>query len=243
MMDEAVFAPAVYSFLHYLYRYQPAGEGLQGKRILDCGAGGPRPPIALFAKYGLETSGIDISEERLQMAQSFFREHGLEVDLRVGDVREIEFGDSTFDYVFEFYTICHLSHDDTAKAINEMRRILKPGGVCYLGFMSPETWPLPGHWVSEGEVVMLEGGEDTLHSVFTPTQAETLLGQFEILRREINMQNSMSSHASTTLEEWEEDYERFNQIYSLEEWMAFYPERVEKSKYVHLFYVLRKPAV
>ena len=241
-MDEVVFSPAVYSFLHYLYRRMPAGDELKGRKVLDCGAGGPRPPIALFARYGLECFGIDISEERLHLAQEYCQSHAPDVDLRLGDAREIPFEDSTFDYVYEFYMLCHLSHADTTKAINEMHRVLKPGGMCFLGFMSPDTWPLTGRWVNEGELVMRECGEDTLHSVFSPAQAEPLLSNFDILLREINEQSAISSNRSTTVEEWEEFYERVEGLYSRDDWKDLYTRRVEKSKYSHTFYVLQKPA-
>jgi SAM-dependent methyltransferase len=240
-MDEVVFSPAVYSFLHYLYRRMPAGDELKGRKILDCGAGGPRPPISLFARYGLECFGIDISEERLHLAQEYCDRHALDVDLRLGDAREIPFEDRTFDYVYEFYMLCHLSHVDTAIAINEMHRVLKPGGMCFLGFMSPDTWPLTGRWVNEGELVMCECGEDTLHSLISPAQAEPLLSKFDILLREINEQSAISSNRSTTVEEWDEFYGRVEGLYSPDDWKDLYTQRVEKSKYSHTFYVLQKP--
>ncbi|MGC1120504.1 MAG: hypothetical protein WBA22_05365 [Candidatus Methanofastidiosia archaeon] len=35
------------------------------KEVLDCGAGGERPPLALFYEYGYKTLGIDTSDEQI----------------------------------------------------------------------------------------------------------------------------------------------------------------------------------
>ena len=43
-------APAVYQFLCILNASLESGENLRGKKILDCGAGGPVPPLAIFAE-------------------------------------------------------------------------------------------------------------------------------------------------------------------------------------------------
>jgi ubiquinone/menaquinone biosynthesis C-methylase UbiE len=47
---------------------------------------------------------------------------------RVGDMRELPFGDSEFDAVVSSYAIDHLRRDERAKAIAEVARVLKPGG-------------------------------------------------------------------------------------------------------------------
>ena len=44
------------------------------KEILDCGAGGKDPPLALFYQYGYQTYGIEIAEEALSEADRFCRE-------------------------------------------------------------------------------------------------------------------------------------------------------------------------
>ena len=43
------------------------------KTVLDCGAGGPRPPLAIFQEHGFITNGIEISERSLQSAKKLLR--------------------------------------------------------------------------------------------------------------------------------------------------------------------------
>jgi SAM-dependent methyltransferase len=47
----------------------------------------------------------------------------------IGDLFHLPFKDNSFDYVFSIYVLEHIP--DTKKAINEMLRVLKPGGTAY----------------------------------------------------------------------------------------------------------------
>ena len=47
----------------------------------------------------------------------------------VGDLFQLPFEDSSFDYVFSIYVLEHIP--DPKRAIDEMYRVLKPGGICY----------------------------------------------------------------------------------------------------------------
>ncbi len=130
----------VYSFLSLINARQAEDDGLQ-KKILDCGAGGPVPPLALFHQHGFEGWGIDTSKEQLERARQFCQGQGIELYLREGDMRWIPFEEGAFDYIYEHYSMCHLSKQDTDLAVSEMYRVLKRGGVCFLGVISADTWP------------------------------------------------------------------------------------------------------
>jgi SAM-dependent methyltransferase len=47
----------------------------------------------------------------------------------LGDLFHLPFKDNSFDYVFSIYVLEHIP--DTKRAINEMLRVLKPGGTSY----------------------------------------------------------------------------------------------------------------
>jgi len=148
----------VYGFLSFINARHPQDELSQRGKILDCGAGGPIPPLALFARHGFEAWGIDVSDEQLGKARQSCEQHGIEVQLRTGDMRHIPFEDETFDYVYEHYSLCHLSKQDTAQAIGEMYRVLKRQGLCFLDVISADCWPKsrfgqekePGEYWGEG---------------------------------------------------------------------------------------------
>ena len=110
------------------------------KKILDCGAGGGRPPTALFSYYGYETHGIDIAPERLRMAEEFCRENEIEVEFKQGDMRNLPYEDNSFGLVFSYNTICHLSRKDTEVAMKEMLRVIMPKGFLFVNFLSVDDF-------------------------------------------------------------------------------------------------------
>ena len=211
------------------------------KKILDCGAGGVQPPLALFYESGYETHGIDLSEEQIKCAEAFGREHKMELNIRLGDVRDIPFADETFSFVYEFYSICHLNKRDTGIAIREMLRVLKRGGYGFLGFMSADTWPLEGRDVGKGEYQQLEDGELVLHSAYTDAEADPYFAAVDIVLKEKRTFWYRDVMARLPKEEWEAVWQEDWTNYSKETWGSMYEERLARGCYAHLYYTVRKP--
>lgn len=180
----------VYGFLSTINAKHPPEEGQPRGKILDCGAGGPVPPLALFAQQGFEIWGIDISEEQLEKARLLCKENGIEAHLQSGDMREMPFENETFDYVYEHYAICHLNKQDTVKAISEMHRVLKKEGMCFLGVISTDCHPKTGFGEEKapGEFWGMEGGKESLHSMFSDDEIEGLLADWEVISKEKRIQ-------------------------------------------------------
>ena len=235
-------ATGVYRFLSLIRGRLAEGETLDGRRILDCGAGGRVPPLSVFAEQGMGCVGIDISERRVEAACAYAAAHELPIEFRVADMREVPFPDASFDYVFEHYSMCHLSKADTARAVEEMRRVLKPGGTAFFGVISSESWPLStyGDEREPGEFWMVEEGEEARHSVFTDEECEHLVSGWEVLSKE----RAVLHHGGKELTEeaWRGLYEEAPQDVSGEVWQALYPRRCDFFRYVHAYYLLRKPS-
>lgn len=98
-------------------------------RVLDCGVGTGALSCALArATPGpFKLDAIDISPRMLERAGSRLRECDLSVTLRHGDVRELPYDDGVFDLVMSAHVLEHLV--DPGVALNEMVRVLKPGGL------------------------------------------------------------------------------------------------------------------
>jgi ubiquinone/menaquinone biosynthesis C-methylase UbiE len=213
-----------------------------GGKILDCGAGGPVPPLAIFSQQGFETWGIDISEKQLNSARDFCQETGVEINLRQGDMRAMPFEEGFFDYVFEQYAMCHLSKVDTQKAVKEMKRVLKPGGMCFLGVISIETWPrsMFGKEGDPGEFWGEEGGERRRHSLFTNEEADQLVADWEVIKKEKQVHYFQSSDHKASLEEWMARFQETETGPSRDKWQAKYEENAGAFQYHHQYYTLRK---
>jgi ubiquinone/menaquinone biosynthesis C-methylase UbiE len=247
-MADIILSPnavPVYSFLSLIQAEKPFPPASQPKKILDCGAGGSLPPLALFAEYGFDAWGIDCSEGQLEMARQFCRQEGIELHLQNGDMRQIPFGDETFDYVYEHYSMCHLSKVDTARAIREMYRVLKPGGTCFLGFISTDCWPksLFGEERDPGEFFGEEGGvENVLHSLWSDEEADKVIASWQVLRKEKQVKYLNEIAENTSLEEWLGFHDETTKGYSREAWQEQYSKRGAWFLYAHLYYILIKPS-
>lgn len=235
-------ATAVYRFLSILSASLESGETLRGKKILDSGAGGPVPPLAVFAEQGMEAFGIDISEEQVTKARQFIDQTDLSIHLRTGDMRRIPYDDETFDCVYEHYLMCHLTKADTAIAIGEMHRVLKPGGLAFLGVVSEDCWPLSsyGEERAPGERWMIEGGEERCHSLFADAESDQLVSAWDIALREKS--SSYVGGQQVSEEEWKNLHPEAPTPFSVEDWMGRYSQRTTMFRYVHTYYHLEKPA-
>lgn len=95
----------------------------QDDQILDAGSGTGMVPFLLKQNNpSLNITGIDLSEEMLQIARN--RNPG--VPLLKGDVTQLPFDDHTFDCVTTFFTLRNFP--DLPSSIAEMFRVLRSGG-------------------------------------------------------------------------------------------------------------------
>jgi SAM-dependent methyltransferase len=85
--------------------------------------------LAWAQRRGARTYGIDISEPTVIQARAAFPGDGLRC--AVSDVRELPFRDASFDAIYSMGTIEHF--DETERAVEEMARVLKPGGRAIVG--------------------------------------------------------------------------------------------------------------
>ncbi|MHA2424690.1 MAG: class I SAM-dependent methyltransferase [Candidatus Thorarchaeota archaeon] len=237
---EVVYRSAVYGFLEFMWEKERiTGESL-GRRILDCGAGGQRPPIGLFAEHGFEAFGIDLSESQITAAKEFCKGRELTVNLSEGDMRNLPFEDNSFDIVYEFYSMVHLTKEDTLKTIQEMKRVVKNGGLLFFGFASYDTWPITGGEREKGEFWLFEhGDEEVVHSFFNDDEIEDYLEGLEILRIDRRARNDAWWWGRISQEDWMEMYADNWTKHSRKEWERMYEKRSEQI-YAHIFYICKK---
>lgn len=119
-----------------------AGGLEAGSRVLDvpCGSGRHALPLA---RHGCRVTGIDVSAEAIGHARRAAEAEGLDVDLRVGDMRALP------DDVRADAVLClgnafgYLEHTGTEAFLADAAALLAPGGALVLdyGFVAESFLP------------------------------------------------------------------------------------------------------
>lgn len=99
-----------------------------GFALLDCGCGPGTITVGLAERVAPgRVVGIDLNTAQSDEGRALARERGLDIEFRSGDVYNLDFPDGSFDAVFAHTILQHLR--DPVKALREIRRVLKPGGI------------------------------------------------------------------------------------------------------------------
>jgi ubiquinone/menaquinone biosynthesis C-methylase UbiE len=101
--------------------------GVRGK-VLDVGTGTGKN--LRYYPAGVELVGIDISPKMLAKAKTRAEKLGLDVDLQVMDVENLQFPDSTFDFIVVTFVFCSVS--DPIKGLRELARVVRDDGTILL---------------------------------------------------------------------------------------------------------------
>jgi len=97
-----------------------------GESVLDL-ATGPGYFCTELAKLGnFKITGLDISNDLVKIARANAQQAGVTVDFLQGNASSIQFPDKFFDLVFCSWAIKNFKEPE--KVLDEMHRVLKPGG-------------------------------------------------------------------------------------------------------------------
>lgn len=114
------------SYEHW-HRYLFATHFAVGKNVLDiaCGDG---YGTALLAEYAAQVTGVDIDNQVIQVARRKY--HRKNISFLQGTVTDIPVeGLAKFDIIVSFETIEHVDEMSQTKFLNEVLRLLRPGGL------------------------------------------------------------------------------------------------------------------
>jgi SAM-dependent methyltransferase len=97
----------------------------RGLKVLEIGCG-LGTDGAQFARAGADYTGVDLTEAAIELAGRRFELFDLKGNFKVADAENLDFADDTFDLVYSHGVLHHTP--DTARAVREIHRVLKPGG-------------------------------------------------------------------------------------------------------------------
>jgi tellurite methyltransferase len=109
-----------------------------GGFVLDVGCGMGRHCVYLGA-LGFRVAGMDVSPTGVQRSIQACASKGIALDGRVCDMAALPWSDNTFEAAFSTSTIHHHLRADIVRALDELWRVLKPGGLLLLDFPDVNT--------------------------------------------------------------------------------------------------------
>lgn len=135
-----------------------------GHSVLDlaCGTG----TLAVWIKQrvpGAHVVGIDGDPEILLLAKQKARKSGLDIVFDHGVSTNLPYESASFDRVLSSLFFHHLSHEDKARTVQEVFRVLKPGGECHVA-----DWGKPRNALMRALFVLvrsLDGFDNTRDNV------------------------------------------------------------------------------
>lgn len=169
----------LYRFLAY------CNETKMDKTILDCGAGGNCPPLSLFSEYGYITHGIEFDKRQLEAANTYADSKKQNLNIEQGDMRKLGFEDETFNFVYSYNSVFHMTKEDVSKSIDEMKRVLKKNGLLFVNFLTVRDFRC-GQGKSHGKNQYEQMDDDTpvIHSYFEEGEPDKYFEGMELLYKE-----------------------------------------------------------
>lgn len=141
-----------------LFRKTPRDKPRHEVRILEI-ACGTCSNLLFAARMGFDVTGLDASEKAVAKAREFFSASGLPGKVDVGNFTSLPYGGSEFDMVIDRCGISHTGFDVAEKAVAEVWRVLKPGGIFFwIPFSDRHSSAASGRQGADREPWRVHGG-------------------------------------------------------------------------------------
>jgi SAM-dependent methyltransferase len=119
-----------------------------GARLLEVGCG-MGTDLLQFARGGALVTGVDLTPRSIEISRQHFVVYGERGDFAITDGENLPFADESFEVVYSNGVLHHTP--DTASAVREMHRVLRPGGQARVMLYHRGSL---GYW---GEIIVHHG--------------------------------------------------------------------------------------
>ncbi|MGH2538597.1 MAG: class I SAM-dependent methyltransferase [Candidatus Promineifilaceae bacterium] len=150
--------------------------GCRGQQLLEVGCG-LGLDLARFARGGAAVTGVDLAPCSIELAQRHFAQQGLTGRLLVMDGEALEFADDAFDVVYAHGVLQYTA--DAQRMLDELWRVLKPGGQAILMVYNRYSWLSALSWLTR---VGLEHADAPVLRTFSAAEFRRLLAAFSQVR-------------------------------------------------------------
>ena len=185
------------------------------RRALDagCGTGGMLSWLSQYTGSG-SVVGTDLSETALEFCRARDQK-----ELAQGSIAKLPFADSSFDLVTSFDVFQHVLDKGDVRAIAEIYRVLRPGGIAFVR-VSAYEWLRSGHdeaLAVQRRYTLRELSEEMRRAGFSirrATYANTLLLPVAAVKRLV-LSRVGSANAESEVKPWPKSLQWLNGLLSL----------------------------
>ncbi|HAT34144.1 MAG TPA: hypothetical protein DCS82_00385 [Rhodospirillaceae bacterium] len=122
----------------FVFRYRSRLALGGALRVVEVGCGACNN-LWFAAREGCEVAGVDASAAAIKFGRERFAKDELDGDLRVGDFTQLPFADESFDLAINRAALTQTGLNSAKKAVDEVARVLRPGGLFYNEMFSTRT--------------------------------------------------------------------------------------------------------
>ncbi|HEX5704182.1 MAG TPA: class I SAM-dependent methyltransferase [Pyrinomonadaceae bacterium] len=123
-------------------------KDFSGQRLLEVGCG-MGTDLLQFARGGARVTGVDLTPRSIETSRRHLELYGLSGDFALTDAEKLPFADESFDVAYSNGVLHHTP--DTAEAVREIHRVLRPGGLARVMLYHRNSW---NYWF---EIVLHRG--------------------------------------------------------------------------------------
>lgn len=113
-----------------------------GKDVLEIGCG-MGTDLVQFARAGARVTGIDLTPRSVEITRQRFALYALPGKFQTADAENLPFAEESFDLVYSHGVLHHTP--DTQKAVDEVYRVLKPGGTAIVMLYNKHSY---NYWIN-----------------------------------------------------------------------------------------------
>ena len=129
------------------------------KKVCDAACGFGAHTIALLSN-GFDVEAFDVSQRAVELTAAGLEKNGYEnVKVKTASILDTGYADATFDAATAYAVMDHLIRKDAERAIRELMRIVKAGGLVLMSFdkAEEEDLSMPHRSLEDGSMLYDEG--------------------------------------------------------------------------------------
>jgi ubiquinone/menaquinone biosynthesis C-methylase UbiE len=168
-----------FKFAWIMERIEREAALLKDKHLLEIGCGMGYDSLE-FLKRGVRVTATDLTPSAVALAQCHFALEGVQAEaVRTANALDLPFDDDTFDAVWS-NGVLHAT-GDTRRAIQEARRVLKPGGRAIIShFYRKPSWMYLLHRYG-AENIEYQDEDPPVNDFYTEEEILSMFDGFEIV--------------------------------------------------------------